>query len=143
YEHARPLLDETIHAVDDLLKNHGGEDLEAVYLTGGASELPLVARVLREIFGRKVKRSEYTRSATAIGLAIQADETTGYTLREVFTRNFGVWRESNAGQRMIFDPIFPRGTRLPAAGEPPLMVSREYSPVHNLGHFRYIEAAHV
>ena len=63
--------------------------------------------MLREEFGRKVKRSEYTRSATAIGLAIQADAASGYTLREVFTRNFGVWRESEAGQRMIFDPIFP------------------------------------
>ena len=78
--------------------------------------------MLREEFGRKVKRSEYTRSATAIGLAIQAGEASGYTLREVFTRNFGVWRESDAGQRMIFDPIFPRGTRLPAADEPPLTV---------------------
>ena len=105
--------------------------------------MPLVARMLREEFGRKVKRSEYTRSATAIGLAIQADETTGYTLREVFTRNFGVWRESDSGQRMIFDPIFPRDTRLPAAGEPPLTVTRQYQPVHNVGDFRYLEAAHV
>ena len=47
--------------------------MDALYVTGGGSELPLVARVLREEFGRKVKRSEYTRSATAIGLAIQAD----------------------------------------------------------------------
>jgi len=99
--------------------------------------------MLREEFGRKVKRSEYTRSATAIGLAIQADETTGYKLREVFTRNFGVWRESDSGARMVFDPIFPRDTRLPAAGEPPLTVSRRYQPVHNVGDFRYLEAASV
>jgi molecular chaperone DnaK len=102
-----------------------------------------VARVLREGFGRKVKRSQYTRSATAIGLAIQADATSGYTLREMFTRNFGVWREGDAGQRMILDPIFPRDTRLPGAGEPPLSVRRSYRPVHNIGHFRYLEASHV
>jgi molecular chaperone DnaK len=90
-----------------------------------------------------VKRSEYTRCATAIGLAIQADATTGYTLREVFTRNFGVWRESEGGHRMVFDPVFPAGTRLPAAGEEPLTVTRCYRAVHNIGHFRYIEASQV
>jgi hypothetical protein len=99
--------------------------------------------VLREEFGRKVKRSEYTRSATAIGLAIQADAATGYTLREVFTRNFGVWREADGGQAMRFDAIFPAGTRLPAAGSAPQVVTREYSAVHNIGHFRYLEASAI
>ena len=36
------------------------------WVTGGGSELPLVARMLREEFGRRVRRSTYTRSATAI-----------------------------------------------------------------------------
>ncbi len=143
YDHVRPLLDETLRAVDALLQSHGGDELEAIYLTGGASELPLVARVLRERFGRKVKRSSYTRSATAIGLAIQADEQSGYVLRERFTRNFGVWREGDGGQRMIFDVLFERGTKLPGANEPPLANARQYSPVHNIGHFRYLEASHV
>jgi hypothetical protein len=90
-----------------------------------------------------VKRSEYTRSATAIGLAIQADATSGYALREMFTRTFGVWREGDEGRRMIFDPIFPRGTRLPGAGEPPVSVRRRYQPVHNVGDFRYLEASQL
>jgi molecular chaperone DnaK (HSP70) len=140
YDRCRPLIEETVVASARLA---GDADIQALYVTGGGSELPLVARMLREEFGRKVKRSEYTRSATAIGLAIQAGEASSYTLREVFTRNFGVWRESEAGQRMIFDPIFPRGTRLPAAGEDPLTVSRRYQPVHNVGYFRYLEAANV
>jgi hypothetical protein len=96
-----------------------------------------VARVLREDFGRKVKRSEYTRSATAIGLAIQADAASGYQLREMFTRNFGVWREEDQGRRLFLDVIFPRGTRLPASAV------RAYSPVHNVGHFRYLEASQM
>ncbi len=140
YERCRPLLQQSLGPTRRLAEQGA---LEAIYITGGASELPLVARVLREEFGRKVKRSEYTRSATAIGLAIQADATSGYKLREMFTRNFGVWRESDAGRRMIFDPIFPRTTRLPGAGEPPLSVRRRYQPVHNLGDFRYLEAAQV
>ena len=56
-----------------------------------------VARMLREEFGRRVRRSTYTRSATAIGLAIQADASSGYALRDVFSRNFGVWREGEQG----------------------------------------------
>ncbi len=140
YQRCRPLLAETLVPTARFAE---GTEIDALYVTGGGSELPLVSRMLRDEFGRKVKRSEYTRSATAIGLAIQADATAGYTLREVFTRNFGVWRESDAGHRMIFDSIFPRGTRLPAAAEPPLTVSRQYRPVHNLGDFRYLEAGHV
>jgi hypothetical protein len=61
----------------------------------------------------------------------------------MFARNFGVWRESDAGRRMVFDPIFPRGTRLPGAGDPPLSVRRTYTPVHNIGDFRYLEASHI
>lgn len=140
YELCRPLLDESVRITARLAE---GQEIGALYVTGGGSELPLVARVLREQFGRKVKRSEYTRSATAIGLAIQADETSGYKLREMFHRNFAVWRESEAGARMILDPIFPRGTRLPSAGEPGIAVSRVYRPVHNVGDFRYLEASHI
>ena len=140
YAKCRPLLEETLEPTARLAAL--GE-IEALYVTGGGSELPLVSRVLREEFGRKVKRSEYTRSATAIGLAIQADATSGYALREMFTRTFGVWRESDAGRRMIFDPIFPRATRLPGAGDPPLSVRRRYRPVHNVGDFRYLEASTV
>jgi molecular chaperone DnaK len=140
YELCRPLIEETVASTVRLA---GDAHIDALYITGGGSELPPIARMLREEFGRKVKRSEYTRSATAIGLAIQADAAAGYTLREVFTRNFGVWRESESGQRMVFDPIFPRGTRLPASAEPPLTVTRRYQPVHNIGYFRYLEAANV
>ncbi|HXP87394.1 MAG TPA: Hsp70 family protein [Bryobacteraceae bacterium] len=140
YEQCRPLVDRTVEATARLAALG---PIDSLYVTGGGSELPLVARVLREQFGRKVKRSEYTRSATAIGLAIQADAATGYTLREVFTRNFGVWREGEGGQRMLFDSIFPAGTRLPAVGDEPLTVTRTYYPVHNIGDFRYIEASHV
>jgi molecular chaperone DnaK (HSP70) len=140
YERCRPLVNETIRTVSGLL---GDEHIEALYVTGGGSELPLVSRMLREEFGRRVRRSAYTRSATAIGLAIQADASSGYALRDVFARNFGVWREAEAGRVMVFDVIFPRGTRLPAPGQPPLCVERRYQPAHNVGVFRYLEASHL
>jgi Molecular chaperone len=142
YERCRPMVEETLAAAESLLEAHDqGTRLDAVYVTGGGSELPLIARVLRERFGRKVKRSPYTRSATAIGLAIQADSHTGYLLREKFTRHFGVWRETQAGRQITFDPLFAKGTPLPGPGEPPLVITRSYCPVHNIGHFRYLECS--
>ncbi len=154
YERCRPLIQETLHAVEDLLGSaigRAGEEsarqgeprLEALYVTGGASELPLVSRVLREEFGGRVKRSAYTRSATAIGLAIQADAQAGYHLSEKFTRYFGVWREAEGGRSVIFDPLFVKGTSLPVPGDPPVERSRSYAAVHNVGHYRYLECSHL
>ncbi len=142
YEKAKPLVEETLSAVDDLLMKIGDSQLEALYITGGGSELPLVARVLRERFGRRVRRSAYTRSATAIGLAIQADQPGTYRLSERLARYFGVWREADSGSRVVFDPLFEKGLSLPAPGEPSLHRHRIYSPVHNVGHFRYLECSH-
>jgi hypothetical protein len=140
YERCSPLVEQTIQAVDDLLETHQGSGpVDALYVTGGASELPLVPRALRERFGRRVKRSAHTRSATAIGLAIQADQQSGYRLRERFTRHFGVWREAESGRRVVFDTLFAKGTPLPGPGEPPLEIRRTYAPAHNVGHFRYLE----
>jgi hypothetical protein len=102
-----------------------------------------VARVLRETFGRAVRRSAYMRAATAIGLAISADAQSGYVLRDQFARNFGVWREAAHGRDVAFDLLFPRGLELPRRGAPPLRVVRAYRSAHNIGHFRYVEAASI
>lgn len=141
YEAVRPLVEETINAAEDLLEKQSGE-FEALYITGGGSELPFVSRALRERFGRRVRRSAYTRSATAIGLAIQADQPETYRLSERLSRSFGVWREADCGSRIIFDPLFEKGIRLPPPGEPPLTIRRSYSAVHNIGHFRFLECSH-
>jgi molecular chaperone DnaK len=142
YEQARPLMEETLNVAEDLVKAHYEGDVDALYITGGGSELPLVARVLRERFGRRVRRSAYTRSATAIGLAIQADHPEAYRLSERLARYFGVWRESESGSRIVFDPLFAKGISLPSPGEPNLKIRRLYHPVHNIGHFRFLECSH-
>lgn len=143
YELCRPLVERTAEVVEELLAAHPDQAIETLYVTGGGSELPAVARVLKETFGRAVRRSAYMRSATAIGLAIAADETSGYVLRDRFARHFGVWREANHGQEVSFDLLFPRGLELPGRGAPPLRVVRSYRPVHNIGHFRYVEATRI
>jgi molecular chaperone DnaK (HSP70) len=143
YELCRPLVERTAQVVEELLAAHRNRSVETLYVTGGGSELPAVARVLKETFGRAVRRAAYMRSATAIGLAISADARSGYVLRDRFARHFGVWREANHGRNVAFDLLFARGLELPQGGDPPLRVVRSYKPVHNIGHFRYVEAARI
>jgi len=99
--------------------------------------------MLREEYGRRIRKSPYPRAATAIGLAIAADEMSGFSVQDRFTRHFGVWREEEEGRRITFDPIFAKDTLLPATGESPLLQSRSYQPMHNIGHFRYLECSHL
>jgi molecular chaperone DnaK (HSP70) len=153
-DHCRKLVGETLHTTENLLEGCSSaskpgtsraqqELLDAIYITGGGSELPVVGRMLRDVFGRRAHRSVHMRAATAIGLAIQADSTAGYVLRDRFTRHFGVWREANEGRQAVFDPLFNKGTTLPALSGEPLRVSRRYTPVHNIGHFRYLECSRL
>jgi len=139
YDQCRPMIEETLNVVEDLMARQSVENVEALYVTGGGSELPIVNRMLKERFGKRVRRSLHARSATAIGLAIQADEQAGYVLSERFTRYFGVWRENDGGRTVVFDPLFSKGTELPGPGEKAVEIRRQYSPAHNIGHFRYLE----
>jgi molecular chaperone DnaK (HSP70) len=142
YERCRPLIEATRKVVEDLLAARSPRPLDTLYVTGGGSEFPPVARILRESFGRKVRRSAYMRSASAVGLAIRAG-TASEGLRDQFNENFGIWRETDHGGTIVFDLIFPRGARLPAPGEPPMLSERNYHPVHNIGHFRYLECSQL
>lgn len=150
YERCRPLIEQTREVIDNLLAAHSDRALDTFYVTGGAAELPPVARILRESFGRKVRRSAYMRSASAIGLAIRAAALAGDPsaeppdqLTETFNRNFGLWRETDHGGTIFFDLVFPRGIQLPGPGEEPLRVERIYRPAHNIGHFRYLESSQL
>jgi len=140
YERCRPLVESTKRVTEALLAAHPDAQLDTLYVTGGGSELPPVARVLKEGFGRKVRRSAYMRSASAVGLAIRASAGVD-RLQERFNQNFGIWREAESGGRIVFDLVFPRGMLLPEPGRPALQVEREYRPAHNIGHFRYLECS--
>ncbi len=143
YERCRPLIESSRRVVETVLATHPDVAIDTLYLTGGASELPPVARVLRETFGRRVRRSAYMRSATAIGLAIRAEGQEHRPLRDQFTKNFGVWREADEGHTIVFDVIFPRGVKLPSRHDEPLRIVRSYRPAHNIGYFRYLECGQL
>ncbi len=114
-------------------------EIAGIYVVGGASELPIVARALRQRFGRRVHRSPYPSAAIAIGLAIACDESAGFELSDRYSRTFGVFRESRAGAEITFDPIFTSDTALPPRAGAPLRCRRDYRAAHNVGHFRFFE----
>jgi molecular chaperone DnaK (HSP70) len=146
YDAATPLVERTLEVMAPVLGRTGEEEAQApladvagVYLVGGGSGLPLVPRLLRERFGRRVHRSPYPSASTAIGLAIAADETSGFTMTDRFSRSFGVFRERDGGHAMMFDPIVLPEMVLPDGKE--IVVVRRYRAAHNVGHYRFAECA--
>ena len=81
--------------------------------------------------------------ATAIGLAVFLDKEAGFALSERFSRNFGVFREAEAGEEVVFDPIFPKDLALPVPGGAPLVAVRRYRAAHDVGHFRFVECSRI
>ena len=100
----QPLVDRTIAAMQPLLRGLPGDDrssraesrddVAGIYVVGGGSELPVVARTLKEQFGRRVHRSPHPHGAVAIGLAIASDQQLRFELSDRFSRHFGVFREA-------------------------------------------------
>jgi len=140
YAACQPLIELTLDVMSPLDR----DDLAGVYIVGGASALPAVGRALRDRFGRRAHRSPYPFAAIALGLAIAADDESGYALTDRLSRDFGVFREADAGQAVAFDVILPRTVELPAAGGAATAAfSREYQAAHNIGHFRFVECSRV
>ncbi|GAA2183783.1 Hsp70 family protein [Brooklawnia cerclae] len=144
YEAVTPLVEQSVAAMAPLVDglDDGDPDLSQIaglYLVGGASSLPLVPRLLRETFGRRVNRSPFPAASTAIGLAIAADPGSGYTLSDRLSRGFGVFREAESGERLRFDSIFDRDAVLGHEQR----VERRYRAVHNVGWYRFVEYAEL
>lgn len=131
YAACAPLVARTLEVAGRVLDEDGADSLAGVYVTGGASDLPVVARQLKEAWGTKVKRSAYASASTAVGLAIAFDEAP--RLLDRFSRTFGVFRERDAGADVAFDALLEPST--PAGGT----LVRTYRAAHNVGCFRYAE----
>jgi molecular chaperone DnaK (HSP70) len=118
------------------------ETLDAVYLVGGSSKLPLVAKMISAGLPEvRLMMSDKPFSATAMGAAIHSAEE--ITLRDILSRHFGVLRLADHGSREYFAPIFPAGMRLPSRGGAPLEQTIQYNPMHNIGHLRFLECAGI
>lgn len=139
YDRTTPLVDQTLDALEPLI---GGEDIAdgladtdiaGVYLVGGGTSLPLVPRLIKERFGRRVYRSPLPTASTAVGLAIASDPDSGYRLRDLNSRGIGVFRERDSGREVSFDPLISPGA------EPGSSVTRTYRAAHNIGWMRFVE----
>lgn len=151
YAVCAPLVDQTTELLNRVLRDPARarrdvdwSEVAGIYVVGGAGGFPLVSRMLRSTFGEKrVKRSPHPFAATAIGLAVFLDKESGFALSERFSRNFGVFREAEAGAGVVFDPIVCKDVSLPADGQSPLVVRRRYRAAHNIGHFRFVECSRL
>jgi molecular chaperone DnaK (HSP70) len=152
YEASAFLVERTVEAMLPVVRRLDEEspregaldkDVAGIYVVGGASSLPSVARTLRQHFGRRVHRSPQPSAAIAIGLAIASDAGAGFSLSDRFSRTFGVFREAEGGERAVFDPLVGRDLPLPRPGEGPTTMRRSYRAGHNVGHYRFGECADV
>ncbi|MGJ3509603.1 Hsp70 family protein [Enemella sp. A6] len=143
YEKAEHLVLRTVEAMTPLVGDLGDRadlaEVAGLYLVGGGSCLPLVPRVLRERFGRRVHRSPFPAASTAIGLAIATDSEAGYRLTDRLSRGFGVFREQQGGHLVSFDPIL-RNSEIVSPAED-TVITRQYRAAHNVGVFRFVEYA--
>jgi molecular chaperone DnaK (HSP70) len=148
YDACAPLIERSIEAMTPLMSRAENEsvpdldDIAGIYVVGGATELPIIGRALRERFGRRVHRSPYPAAAVAIGLSIAADDEGTFELVDRYTRTFAVFREGDAGREIVLDPIFTRDAVLPD-GHEALVFTRSYRAAHNIGHFRFFECSAV
>ncbi len=143
YAASAGIVEQTLATMAPLLAEDRGDeptadtavpaDVAGIYLVGGASQYPAVARALRASFGRRVRRSPYPAASTAIGLAIVADPDSTVQVRDTLSRGVGVFREEESGAVTTFDPIF-------TPTEPSrTSVTRTYRPAHTIGHYRFVE----
>ncbi|AMD87973.1 chaperone HscA [Actinomyces radicidentis] len=149
YDAALPLVERTIEVMEPLVgRLVDGEpdltDVAGVYLVGGASSFPLVPRLLRERFGRRVHRSALPGASTAIGLAVAADRASDFALTDRLSRGFGVFREAEDGARTSFDALLTQDTiQASPDGSAGTVITRRYPARHNVGVFRFVECAGV
>jgi molecular chaperone DnaK (HSP70) len=145
YAELTPLLEPALEKLDSVIGGHAARDagidrnsIQAIYLVGGSSLLPLVPSLVAKRFpGVKLILSDKPFSSVAMGAAIHSGRS--LQLHEILSRTFGVLRLADGGTREYFAPIFPAGTPLPKAAGSPLEHSVDYAPHHNIGHLRYLE----
>ena len=144
YERSGPLIQKTLEAVEHIIRgvSNAGinpddpRGLAAIYLVGGSVSFPPVVRLLRELYGSKVKVSPFPHASTAIGLAIAADPECGVEIIETTSRHFGVWREQERDK--VFDPILLKDRQIDPSTDR-IKITRTYRPMHNIGLLRYLE----
>jgi molecular chaperone DnaK len=88
------------------------EELDAVVLVGGATRMPIVRRLVAEIFGQEPNTSQHPDEAVALGAVLQAGILEGsvrdVTLLDVTPLSLGI--ETFGG---LMNVLIPRNTTIP------------------------------
>ncbi|MDR7330051.1 Hsp70 family protein [Corynebacterium guangdongense] len=140
YGRAEPLVEQTMEVLAEVIGHEESltdTDIAGIYLVGGGSQLPLVPRVVRERYSRRVHRSPMPGASTAVGLAIAADPGTDMNLHDKRARGIGVFRERDSGNAVAFDPLVTVDSEPDDDGV--IRIQRRYRAAHNVGIFRFVE----
>ncbi|MFF1357378.1 Hsp70 family protein [Streptomyces sp. NPDC058297] len=118
----RPLVRRALVPLEECLHDVGltTDDLDAVLMIGGTSQIPLVRREVERALGREVVDAQLCKPMTAVarGAAITAAEIDGLvpdtTISVATSHDLGLSFE--AGGRRGFATLIPRYSTLPARG---------------------------
>jgi len=115
-ELTRDLLEKMIPPTKQALADAqmGPKDIDRVILAGGASRMPCVKELARQLLGKEPYHGINPKEAVALGAAIQAGMLLGFidkaVLLDVLPLSLGI--ETQGG---LFTKIIPRNTPLPAS----------------------------
>jgi len=117
-----PLVRRALIPLQECLQDVGltADDLDAVLMIGGTSQIPLVRREVERVLGREVVDAQLCKPMTAVarGAAITAAEIDGLvpdtTISVATSHDLGLSFE--AGGRRGFATLIPRYSTLPARG---------------------------
>lgn len=122
-EATQDLLDRTRFTTIQALKSAGltWDEIDRVLLVGGATRMPMVRRLLRELAKREPEASVSADEAVALGAAIHAGWLLGkargepprFRIRNVNSHSLGVVGVDPLTRRPRVGTIIPRNTRLP------------------------------
>jgi molecular chaperone HscA len=111
----RPFVERTIRLCRNVLEDAGKNpnDIKGVVLVGGSTRVPLVRRLVKELFGREPLSDINPDEVVAVGAALQAEALTAGSdtlLLDVTPLSLGI--ETMGG---LVEKIIPRNTPIPVA----------------------------
>jgi len=118
----KPIVERTIASCKAALKDAGlkKDDIDEVVMVGGSTRVPLVKKMVSDLFEKKLNDTVDPDEVVALGAAIQADilagNTTDMLLLDITPLSLGL--ETMGG---LMDVLLPRNSKIPAKA------SRQYT----------------
>ena len=137
---ASGLVQKTVDEVKRVLENYGGASLDHIVLTGGASQMPMVIRMLQEglpAYRDRIRRPYRPSKAIAYGAA-RYGTPVGKTVMQRVTRDLGIELYHNGTDNRFIDTYIKAGTELPHTGAWMRSFTRNENQTHRL--FEVFEA---